>query len=593
MEKKRLGVQYLEKNYGLLSVEESGHIPANSAEKSHSIILEPLENNQEVTIDLLQLETNNQTELGNNIMTDHGPISSAYYYNTITIINSEQENLITFPFDDIDVNKCDNLPQLDTFNNDQGSEQVLYDNFETIDAITDSMSLSGSKVRSVQSPRPITENQKDLLIGTSDDVSTGNQQTESDNEVSEKHHSWVPSDSGSSDTDSDNSSISEDLNKNGPENNPDSINQDTANIIPIQSTNNNENLTVFPNTILKQDTATITPMQSTVNENLTEAASVENKVSRKRKRQENKWKRNVAKKLKNTGQSYVSSTGKEVNGRRLREPCGSKCRLKCRDKISLDDRGRLFQQFWEMGNVNKQREYIIRHIKSVSPKYIYKRVNPTRDRSENKAYHFQVENKFIRVCRLFFLNTLNIGDTMLRNALKKTNSEGFIDEDRRGKHSNHAKLDTDTKQFIRDHIESIPKIESHYLRAQSSRDYIDGSLNISTLYRLYKEECEKNNKPIAKKCIYRNIFNSEFNISWYTPKKDQCTLCANYANSNEDRKKDLQQEYDDHIRNKEKSRVEKKLDVELAKTDQSIIVSVYDLQAVFPTPCGEVSSFLL
>ncbi|KAJ8967131.1 hypothetical protein NQ314_003065 [Rhamnusium bicolor] len=147
---------------------------------------------------------------------------------------------------------------------------------------------------------------------------------------------------------------------------------------------------------------------------------------------------------------------------------------------------------------------------------------------------------------------------MLRNALKKTNSEGFIDEDHTGKHSNHAKLDT--KQFIRDHIESIPKIESHYLRAQSSRDYIDGSLNISTLYHF------------------------EFNISWYTSKKDQCTLCANYANSNKDRKKDLQQEYDDHIRNKEKFRVEKKLDVALAKTDQSIIVSVYDLQAVFPSP---------
>lgn len=38
---------------------------------------------------------------------------------------------------------------------------------------------------------------------------------------------------------------------------------------------------------------------------------------------------------------------------------------------------------------------------------------------------------------------------------------------------------------------------------------------------------------------------------------DQCTLCANYKNSNDDDKKDLQQEYDNHLRNKEKSRLEK------------------------------------
>lgn len=236
------------------------------------------------------------------------------------------------------------------------------------------------------------------------------------------------------------------------------------------------------------------------------------------------------KRLKNTGQSYISSTGKEVQERHIKEPSSDKCKHQCSEKIPKDDRERIFKQFWEIGDVNKQREYIVRHTKSVFPKYAYKKVNRTRDRSENKAYHFQINDKFIRECRLFFLNTLDIGDTMLRNALNKTNSEGFIDSDRRGKHGNQAKLDTDMKQFIREHIQSIPKIESHYLRAQSTRDYIDGSLNISTLYRLYKEECEKNDNHIAKKCTYRNIFNNEFNISWYTPKKDQCTLCANYEN---------------------------------------------------------------
>lgn len=100
----------------------------------------------------------------------------------------------------------------------------------------------------------------------------------------------------------------------------------------------------------------------------------------------------LKKKMKNTGQSYIGSTGKEVKARKLQEPCGSKCRLKCLEKILQDDRESLFKQFWGIGGINKQRKYIICHVKSVCPKYAYKKVNPTRDRSENKAYHFQTEN---------------------------------------------------------------------------------------------------------------------------------------------------------------------------------------------------------
>lgn len=65
-----------------------------------------------------------------------------------------------------------------------------------------------------------------------------------------------------------------------------------------------------------------------------------------------------------------------------------------------------------------------------------------------------------------FLNTLDIDETMLRNKFKKTNSEGFIVNDLRDKHGKRAKVYTDTQQFIRDHIQSIPKVESHYLRTQ-------------------------------------------------------------------------------------------------------------------------------
>jgi len=45
----------------------------------------------------------------------------------------------------------------------------------------------------------------------------------------------------------------------------------------------------------------------------------------------------------------------------------------------------------------------------------------------------------------------------------------ILEEDRRGKHCKHKKVDDKIKEEIRQHIASIPKIESHYTRANTSK----------------------------------------------------------------------------------------------------------------------------
>lgn len=80
------------------------------------------------------------------------------------------------------------------------------------------------------------------------------------------------------------------------------------------------------------------------------------------------------------------------------------------------------------------------------------------------------------------------------------------------------------KKGIRDHINSFQRVESHYLRSQTTRKYIDGSLTLAQMYRYYKQDQEQKGLPVAKKCNYDNIFNTEFNISFFQPKKDQCAV---------------------------------------------------------------------
>lgn len=87
------------------------------------------------------------------------------------------------------------------------------------------------------------------------------------------------------------------------------------------------------------------------------------------------------------------------------------------------------------------------------------------------------------------------------------------------------------------------------------------------------------------------IFNEEFNISFFTPKKDQCELCTAYENAQGIDKYTLREQYTEHLKEKDLSRIEKNNDKELASVNKSVVVASYDLQAVLPAPRGEVSVF--
>ncbi|GFW08052.1 uncharacterized protein TNCV_2978201 [Trichonephila clavipes] len=80
---------------------------------------------------------------------------------------------------------------------------------------------------------------------------------------------------------------------------------------------------------------------------------------------------------------------------------------------------------------------------------------------------------------------------------------------------------------------------------------------------------------------YRAIFKS-YNLSFFTPKKDQCDVCLIYQNT-----KQNTTECENHILEKDLSRLEK----ENKKSTDSTVVAVYDLQAVLSCPQGKASSY--
>lgn len=64
-------------------------------------------------------------------------------------------------------------------------------------------------------------------------------------------------------------------------------------------------------------------------------------------------------------------------------------------------------------------------------------------------------------------------------------------------HRKYKAIDADLKDDVRQQNNSIPRVESHYLRKQSTRQYIKGGKTLSNLHWDYKESC------IEKKTIFK------------------------------------------------------------------------------------------
>lgn len=221
------------------------------------------------------------------------------------------------------------------------------------------------------------------------------------------------------------------------------------------------------------------------------------------------------------------------------------CRLKCCTNVNLQARNVIFQQYWGLGNLQLQREFIAKMITDVTPQYRYQR-----EGSNN------VEGKKIRVCKKFFKATLDITDCPIRTVLSKNNN-GFLEADGRGEHGNHKKVDLEIKEGIRSFINRIPRVESHYTRSKSTREYIEGNKSIAGIYGDCVQDCATKKVPCGNSTMFHRIFNYEFNISFFSPKKDQCELCTAYQNAQNEEKDTLKVKYSVHLKEKELSRAER------------------------------------
>lgn len=311
----------------------------------------------------------------------------------------------------------------------------------------------------------------------------------------------------------------------------------------------------------------------------------ERRKTRKRQRNPKSWKKNVRKENRQLGKSYTSTSGKIVPDKKLQH-VDCKCKFKCCDKISKDERESIALSFYQITR-NEKSHFILNNTECKMSIRTKLKINPQKKKSF--SYFFHVNNEKHRVCKKFFLETILVSQKTIYNVHNNKDKVTQVPKsDERGKKTKDRIPKTD-KDLVRKHIESFAKVESHYCRAKTTKEYLSPDLNISRMYDLYVEHCTKevNVKPLSLS-MYRTIFNNEYNLDFLLPKSDRCDLCEEYKMSSKENRltEELIAKYEYHLLNKSLMRNERKNDRE-----SNEVIVCFDLQNVIALPRANVSCF--
>ncbi|KAE8738189.1 hypothetical protein FOCC_FOCC016335 [Frankliniella occidentalis] len=380
---------------------------------------------------------------------------------------------------------------------------------------------------------------------------------------------------------------------------PDHLQQEEAENVPISVQEQQDN-DIVPETVQQQEEINVPENILQVQGNAAtrkraRSSPNDNSPTRKRSRNPSATKAEVAKLAYNSGQAHVTTKGKQRAQREIRKSCTATCRRNCKEKITNERRQKLFGIFY--GSKSKEAQWMIigKLVKRLPKKRCTVAGTPTR----KSTYHYFLtdeKSNYIPVCQPFFLGTFDISKTVVETAMSKNSP------DKRGKQvTNRPKrISAELKNGVKDHIKLFPKIASHYCRESTKREYLDENLSIAKMYRMYITARGKNTPHTATNRQYRDVFNTCFNLGFYQPKKDQCSLCMRWKNLQDGKDQvnsdvEFVQKYQEHETAKKLARDFKQESKDLSRSEQNkdgkMKVICFDLEKVFFCPKSEVGEF--
>lgn len=283
---------------------------------------------------------------------------------------------------------------------------------------------------------------------------------------------------------------------------------------------------------------------------------------------DNMVKQNVMRAARVMGASCTSSMCNKSNAR--------KCKLFTEEK-----RKKIFEMFWNDLNWDQRKVFVCSHVSRVEAKR--KTTGEEISRREGTLrYSLSGTNEKMPVCRTMFLNTLGLRPFTVQSWVRQgcfgmCKSQEALHKSRENKNYRVHAFD-DAKKFLREFFQNLPKQPSHYVRKDTNKLYLEQQfISFKALFDFYQSCCTEQNKTALGRMTFAKHFR-ENNLALFSPKKDQCDMCIEFEHGNIDEEK-----YNAHIANKTKIRAEKERDVERAKGDEIVLLTM-DLQAVKCAP---------
>jgi hypothetical protein len=145
----------------------------------------------------------------------------------------------------------------------------------------------------------------------------------------------------------------------------------------------------------------------------------------------------------------------------------NKCRL-----ISFDERQKIFNEFWSF-DWNDKRSYVANLCQK------HRKENDFGEFSRHTVvYHLPFGETFVKVCKVFFENTLGLGSECVRRMLRLRTSIP----------KTTATKDNLIKVTFTKWLTSLPKAPSHYCRQNTNKLYLTEEFeSIQELFNAYKE----------------------------------------------------------------------------------------------------------
>lgn len=192
----------------------------------------------------------------------------------------------------------------------------------------------------------------------------------------------------------------------------------------------------------------------------------------------------------------------------------------------------------------------------------------------------------IRVCNQMFLNTFGLKEKTVRDWLSHKSSYGLRENPLTIQKRKHTKkLQSESHQALLDRkirllsfLMDYPKVESHYCRKDTGKEYLQTSHHtLIDLYKDYVDICNHEKSIPLSFLVFGGTMNN-LNYSLFKPRKDQCDTCIGFKVGTLNAK-----EFDDHRKNVDRASREKEQDVKATKMKLLILLCM-DAEGVVLCP---------